>query len=211
MGMTGVSKSQVSRLCEEIDERVHAFLDRPLEGEWPCMWLDATYVEVREAGRIVSVAAIIAVGVNSDGRREILGLAVGPSEAETFWTGFLRELTRRGHARTPERRGQTPLGRHRHLPQRGGHHPPRRTPAARAERRVGDSAALHVAGNARYRWREWRGQATGNRQLTRRIPTVSVPRTAAVSTPRLGTRPAGTVRRVFTKGQQQRTVGSLLG
>ena len=96
MGMTGVSKSQVSRLCEEIDERVHAFLARPLEGDWPYVWLDATYVKVREAGRIVSVAAIIAVGVNGDGRREILGLAVGPSEAETFWTGFLRELTRRG-------------------------------------------------------------------------------------------------------------------
>jgi putative transposase len=96
MGMTGVSKSQVSRLCEEIDERVHAFLDRPLEGDWPYVWLDATYVKVREAGRIVSVAAIIAVGVNGDGRREILGLAVGPSEAETFWTEFLRSLTRRG-------------------------------------------------------------------------------------------------------------------
>ena len=92
MGMTGVSKSQVSRLCEEIDERVNAFLDRPLEGDWPYVWLDATYVKVREAGRIVSVAAIIAVGVNSDGRREVLGLAVGPSEAETFWTGFLRSL-----------------------------------------------------------------------------------------------------------------------
>ena len=62
MGMTGVSKSQVSRLCEEIDERVHAFLDRPLEGDWPYVWLDATYVKVREAGRIVSAAAIIAVG-----------------------------------------------------------------------------------------------------------------------------------------------------
>ena len=96
MGMTGISKSQVSRLCEEIDERVQAFLARTLEGDWPYVWLDATYVKVREAGRIVSVAAIIAVGVNGDGRREILGLAVGPSEAETFWTSFLRELTRRG-------------------------------------------------------------------------------------------------------------------
>jgi len=84
MGMTGVSKSQVSRLCEEFDERVHAFLGRPLEGDWPYAWLDATYVKVREVGRIVSVAAIIAVGVNGDGRREISGLAVGPSEAETF-------------------------------------------------------------------------------------------------------------------------------
>ena len=96
MVMSGVSKSQVSRLCEEIDERVHAFLDRPLEGDWPYLWLDATYVKVREAGRIVSVAAIIAVGVNDDGRRKPPGLVVGSSESVTFWTGFLRELTRRG-------------------------------------------------------------------------------------------------------------------
>jgi transposase-like protein len=96
LGMTGISKSQVSRLCEEIDERVQAFLDRPIEGEWPYLWIDATYVKVRQAGRIVSVAVIVAVGVNADGRREVLGLDIGPSEAETFWTGFLRKLTRRG-------------------------------------------------------------------------------------------------------------------
>ncbi len=96
MGMTGISKSQVSRLCEEIDERVKAFLDRPLEGDWPYLWLDATYVKTRQAGRIVSVAAIVAVAVNSKGKREVLGLATGPSEAETFWTDFLRSLTRRG-------------------------------------------------------------------------------------------------------------------
>ncbi|MDN3627992.1 IS256 family transposase, partial [Methylobacterium isbiliense] len=96
MGGTGVSKSQVSRLCQEIDERVGAFLDRPIEGEWPYLWIDATYVKVRQAGRIVSVAVIVAVGVNSDGRREVLGMDVGPSEAETFWTAFLRKLARRG-------------------------------------------------------------------------------------------------------------------
>jgi putative transposase len=96
MGMTGISKSQVSRLVGEIDDKVQAFLNRPLEGDWPYVWLDATYVKVRQAGRIVSVAVTIAVGVNADGRREILGLSVGPSEAETFWTGFLRALTRRG-------------------------------------------------------------------------------------------------------------------
>ena len=66
MGMSGVSKSQVSRLCEEIDERVNAFLDRPIEGDWPYLWIDATYVKVRQNGRIVSVATIIAVGVNND-------------------------------------------------------------------------------------------------------------------------------------------------
>ncbi len=96
MGASGVSKSQVSRLCEEIDARVKAFLDRPLEGEWPYVWLDATYVKVRRNHRIVSVAVIIAVGVNADGRREVLGMDIGPSEAETFWTEFLRKLRRRG-------------------------------------------------------------------------------------------------------------------
>ncbi len=84
LGMTGISKSQVSRLCTEIDEKVKAFLDRPLEGEWPYLWLDATYLKVRQNGRIVSVAVIIAVGVNGAGRREVLGLAIGPSEAETL-------------------------------------------------------------------------------------------------------------------------------
>jgi len=96
MGMTGISKSQVSRLCEDIDGRVKAFLDRPLEGDWPYVWIDATYVKVRQAGRIVSAAVIVAVGVNTDGRREVLGMDIGPSEAETFWTAFLRKLTRRG-------------------------------------------------------------------------------------------------------------------
>lgn len=96
MGMTGISKSQVSRLCAEIDERVKTFLERPIEGSWPYLWIDATYVKVREAGRIISVAVIIAVGVNTDGRREVLGMEVGPSEAEPFWTKFLRSLTRRG-------------------------------------------------------------------------------------------------------------------
>jgi transposase-like protein len=79
-----------------IDDRVKAFLDRPIEGDWPYLWIDATYVKVRQNGRIVSVAVIIAVGVNADGRREILGMDIGPSEAETFWTGFLRKLARRG-------------------------------------------------------------------------------------------------------------------
>jgi transposase-like protein len=96
MGMTGISKSQVSRLCEEIDGKVKAFLDRPIEGDWPYLWLDATYVKVRQDGRIVSVAVTVAVGVNTDGRREILGLAIGASEAEVFWTDFLRKLKRRG-------------------------------------------------------------------------------------------------------------------
>jgi putative transposase len=96
MGMSGISKSQVSRLVAEIDEKVQAFLNRPIEGDWLYVWLDGTYVKMRQAGRIVSVAVIVAVGVNADGRREVLGMDVGPSEAETFWTEFLRKLARRG-------------------------------------------------------------------------------------------------------------------
>jgi len=96
MGMSGISKSQVSRLCAEIDDKVKAFLDRPIEGDWPYIWLDATYLKVRQNGRIVSVAVIIATGVNGDGRREVLGMTVGASEAETFWVEFLRSLARRG-------------------------------------------------------------------------------------------------------------------
>jgi len=96
MGLAGISKSQVSRLCEEIDERVKTFLQRPIEGTWPYLWIDATYVKVREGGRIVSVAVIIAVAANTDGRREVVGMGIGPSEAEPFWTEFLRSLTRRG-------------------------------------------------------------------------------------------------------------------
>ncbi|MBK7793065.1 MAG: transposase [Betaproteobacteria bacterium] len=88
LGMSGISKSQVSRLCAEIDERVGAFQGRPIEGDWPYLWIDATYVKVRQAGRIVSVAVIITVAVNSDGVREVQGEAVGPSEAETFCVGW---------------------------------------------------------------------------------------------------------------------------
>ena len=96
MGMSGISSSQVSRLCAEIDDKIAAFLDRPLEGDWPYLWLDATYLRCRIGGRIVSTAVIIATAVNSDGRREVLGMDIGPSEAETFWTEFLRKLARRG-------------------------------------------------------------------------------------------------------------------
>jgi len=96
MGMSGISKSSVSKLCKDIDERVNAFLKRPLAGEWPYLWLDATYLKVREGGRIVSVAAIIAVAVTTEGKREIVGLHIGPSEAEPFCSTFLRDLVRRG-------------------------------------------------------------------------------------------------------------------
>ena len=96
MGLSGMSKSTVSKLCRDIDERVGAFLDRPLTGEFPYLWLDGTYLKQREGGRIVSVAAIVAMAVNTDGKREIVGLHIGPSEAETFWSTFLKSLVRRG-------------------------------------------------------------------------------------------------------------------
>ena len=81
LGLEGISKSQVSRLCAEIDERVQAFLTRPIEGEWPYLWLDATSVKARRGHHIVSVAEIVAVGVNTDGRTAVLGMALGHSEA----------------------------------------------------------------------------------------------------------------------------------
>jgi transposase-like protein len=86
----------VPSTCAEIDDRVRDFLARPIEGDWPYLWLDATCVKVREAGRVVPVAVTIAVGVNGDGRREVLGMAIGTSEAETFLLDFLRSLSRRG-------------------------------------------------------------------------------------------------------------------
>jgi len=96
LGASGVSKSQVSRLCEEVEERVREFLSRPLEGEFPFVWLDATYLKVRDGGRIVSKAAVLAVGLSREGKKEVLGLKVGHSETESFWTEFLRSLLDRG-------------------------------------------------------------------------------------------------------------------
>lgn len=96
MRLSGISKSSVSKLCKDIDERVNAFLTRPLSGAWPYLWLDATHLKVREGGRIVSVAAIVAVAVDTEGRREIVGLHIGPSEADVFWTDFLRSLVKHG-------------------------------------------------------------------------------------------------------------------
>ena len=103
MGMSGISKSQVSRLCEEIDGKVKAFLHRPLEGGWSYLWIDAAYLNVRRGGRLVSVAVIIAIGANTDGRREVLGLEIGTSEAGT---GFPASIARRiGQPRSPGRAG----------------------------------------------------------------------------------------------------------
>jgi putative transposase len=97
LGMTGISKSRVSELCEELDEEVERFRSRPLEGPYPYVWVDATYLKARQDGRVAATAVVIAVGVNAKtGEREVLGLDVGPSEDGAFWTSFLRSLVARG-------------------------------------------------------------------------------------------------------------------
>jgi putative transposase len=97
LGMNGISKSQVSRLCEELDEEVERFRGRPLEGSYPYVWLDATYLKARQDGQLVSTAVVIAIGLNAQsGQREVLGLDVGPSEDGAFWLSFLRSLAARG-------------------------------------------------------------------------------------------------------------------
>jgi putative transposase len=96
MGMEGISKSEVSRICKELDGEVEAFLSRPIEGEHPYVWLDATFHKVREGGRVISMATVVAVGVSTEGWRQVLGIAAGPSEDRAFWTQFLRSLVRRG-------------------------------------------------------------------------------------------------------------------
>jgi transposase-like protein len=96
LGIDGISKSQVSRLCQELDAVVERFRSRPLTGAYPYVWLDATYLKVRADGRVVSMAVVIAVGVHETGQREVLGLDVGPSEDGAFWLAFLRGLVARG-------------------------------------------------------------------------------------------------------------------
>lgn len=96
MGLEGIDKSQVSRLCQELDERVQQFRNRRLDSSYPYLWLDATYVNVRTEGRVVSIAVVVAVAVNEDGQREVIGFAAGPAESEGFWLDFLRSLVERG-------------------------------------------------------------------------------------------------------------------
>jgi transposase-like protein len=96
LGLKGISKSKVSRICQGLDELVTAFRQRPLEGDYPYVWLDALYVKVRQHHRIVSQAVVIAIGVRRDGERSVLGFDVGPGEEEAFWTAFLRQLKERG-------------------------------------------------------------------------------------------------------------------
>ncbi len=96
LGIEGISKSQVSRLCQDLDAVVERFRTRPLTGAYPYVWLDATYLKVRQDGRVVSMAVVIAIGVHETGQREVLGLDVGPSEDGAFWLAFLRSLVARG-------------------------------------------------------------------------------------------------------------------
>lgn len=96
LGLEGISKSEVSRICQSLDGAVERFLNRPIEAPVPYLWLDATYLKVREGGRVVSMALVVAIGVRINGEREVLGLDVGPSEDAAFWQGFLRRLVERG-------------------------------------------------------------------------------------------------------------------
>lgn len=96
MGLAGISKSEVSRICKALDEQVEAFRNRPLTQRYPYLWLDATYLKVREGGRVVSNAVVVAYAVNDEGYREVIGVSVGASETESFWTEFLRGLVARG-------------------------------------------------------------------------------------------------------------------
>jgi len=96
LGLRGISKDQVSRICKELDSQVHAFRTRRLDGEYPYLMLDATFEKVREEGRVISMAVLIAVGVKASGEREILAVDVGPAEDYNFWLGFLRDLVARG-------------------------------------------------------------------------------------------------------------------
>ncbi len=96
LGLDGIDKSEVSRIAKELDEEVNLFRNRPLEGPYPYLWLDATYLKIRSNHRVVNKALVIALGVKMTGEREILGFAIGPCESEPFWYEFLKDLTSRG-------------------------------------------------------------------------------------------------------------------
>jgi putative transposase len=96
LGIQGMDKDRVSRLCRELDEHVELFRSRPLEGAYPYLWLDAKHLKVRDRGRVVSKALVIAYAVHETGRREVIGLDLGEVETEAFWTEFLRALRARG-------------------------------------------------------------------------------------------------------------------
>jgi len=96
LGIDGISRSEVSRICKSLDEEVRAFCSRPIEGEHPYVWLDATFHKVRQAGRVTSVATVVAIGVNEQGQRTILGVQTGQSEDQQVLASFLRSLIKQG-------------------------------------------------------------------------------------------------------------------
>jgi putative transposase len=96
LGIEGISKSEVSRICQDLDEEVENWRHLPLISRYPYLWLDATYIKVRQAGRVISQAVVVAYGVKESGEREVIGIEVGPSEDSAFWTEFLRSLVARG-------------------------------------------------------------------------------------------------------------------
>ena len=96
LGLTGIDKSSVSRICKELDHTVEEFRNRPLQGSYPYVWLDAMYLKVRQNHRVVSLALVIAIGVDEAGERHMLGFDLGASEDEDFWLAFLRSLVKRG-------------------------------------------------------------------------------------------------------------------
>ena len=115
LGCEGISKSQVSRICQELDVVVDGFMGRPLGGgPYPYLWLDALTQKVREDGRIVNVNVVVATAVNGEGKREIIGMDVGTSEDGAFWLAFLRSLSARG----PRRGGAGGIGRSSGTPRR---------------------------------------------------------------------------------------------
>jgi hypothetical protein len=180
----------VSELCQALDERVNDFLNRPLTGDWPYLWLDATDLKVRQGGRVISVAVVIATGVNPEGKREILGLGIGPLEAKAFWVEFLRSLVARGLSGVQLVVSDAPVGlkaaigkaTERNLAALPGALHPRR-PSLRAQglRRQGDGLAaadVHPAGlGQRPRVLAQRGRSAAGQVSQRRRHRWAKPRT----------------------------------
>ncbi len=98
LGIAGMNKDRVSRLCRDLDQRVEGFRNRPLEGTYPYLWLDAKHLKVRDRGSVKSKALVVAYAVHETGRREVIGIDLGETESEAFWVEFLRELRSRGLA-----------------------------------------------------------------------------------------------------------------
>lgn len=98
LGISGMTRDRVSALCRGLDAGVSAFRNRPLEGSYPYLWLDAKVVKVRDRGHVYPKALVVAYGVHDSGRREVIGLDIGETESEAFWVAFLRSLRERGLA-----------------------------------------------------------------------------------------------------------------